>query len=95
MDDRDQIFIEKANSLLERAEKIHKGSLNSLDCVGKKINGDFDEIICDAVHLIYSYDKDIPILKNVLDYTSIRVSIKDAEHALKYVIHYINEIKVG
>lgn len=96
MDTKDEIFIKKATELITKFQDEFNGNT----CGYFKFNDPkaelFHELKMDMIHLIYSYDPNIPAfgkLKEIATAGGI-LNMDDILKCLKYIIHYIKEVKI-
>ena len=93
MNTKDKLFIEKATDLINRYDTL----VVELESVFLNTsNQEVKRLAMDMVHLIYSYDPDIPafgLLRKKASNGSI-YKVNDVVDCLKYIIHYIQDVRV-
>ena len=96
MNTKDEAFIKKAKELIKKyQDEFSENAYGYFDFKDPRAEL-FHELKMDMIHLIYSYDPDIPAfgkLKGIATAGGV-LKMEDIQKCLKYVIHYINDIKV-
>lgn len=96
MNTKDEAFLEKAKMLIKTHQEEFNGDVNGyFDYKDPKAER-FYSLKMDMIHLIYSYDPNIPAFGK-LRATATSGGILPMEDVLKcleYVMHYISDIKV-
>ncbi len=95
MDTRDKAFIEKAKELIAKYHDEFGGNAYCYFDYRDPRAELFHELKMDMIHLVYSYDPDIPAfgkLKGIATAGGI-LNMDDILKCLEYVIHYIKDIK--